>query len=56
VCSLTTVHCGATAPAIRRLISGEACGGGMNFCQSSATPSLTHSLAHDFRTSLGAGM
>src|SRR5918995_5867983 len=28
---------------------------GMNFCQSSATPSLAHSLAQDINTSLGAG-
>src|SRR5215217_9469556 len=31
-------------------------GGGMNFCQSTATPSLAHSLAHDFRTSSGAAL
>src|SRR5215204_4328844 len=30
-------------------------GGGSSFSQSIFTPSLAHSLAHNFRTSLGAG-
>ncbi|HET7272527.1 MAG TPA: hypothetical protein VFI90_15750, partial [Rubrobacter sp.] len=30
--------------------------GGMSFCQSTATPSLAHSLAHAINTSLGAGL